>query len=151
MPSTISSASEFRVNSDPERCWEFFTSLQNIGSCIPGCESVTLLDENTALFKVKVSVGYISKTFELKARLKDMVPGSKASFVGEGRDAAVEGTIAIRSEGQSGGTNLGYSLQIRPLSPMGRAAMGMFGGDLVKKQAESFASCVKAKLERADV
>lgn len=112
---------------------------------------MTPLDDGTAVFRVKVSVGYISKTFELKARLKDMVPGSRASFVGEGKDASVEGTIAIRPEGQPGGTTLGYSLQIRPLSAMGRAAMGMFGGDLVKKQAEAFATCVKAKLERADV
>ncbi len=151
MPSTIDSASEFQVNSDTKRCWDFLTSLQNIGSCIPGCESVTLVDEKTAIFRVKVSVGYVSRTFELKTRFMEIVPETHVSFSGEGNDVETVGTVDLRPGNQPGVTSVRYKLQIRPVSTIGRTAVAMFGSDLVRKQAESFAHCVRAKLEAVSV
>ncbi len=150
MPSTIDSSSQFQVNSDIELCWDFLTSLQNIGSCIPGCESVTTLDEKTAIFRVKVSVGYVSRTFELKARFIQIVPRTHISFGGEGKDAEIVGTLDLSPGNQPGITSVQYSLQIRPVSTVGRTAVAMLGSDLVRKQAESFAHCVMAKLETPD-
>jgi carbon monoxide dehydrogenase subunit G len=151
MPSTIDSTSEFQVNSEAKRCWDFLASLQNIGSCIPGCESVTPIDDKTAVFTVKVSVGYVSRTFELKARFVEIIPDSHMSFIGEGRDAEIMGTLDLRPGNQPGITSVRYSLQIRPVSTVGRTAVALLGRDLVRKQAESFANCVKAKLETAGV
>ncbi|HEV2138201.1 MAG TPA: SRPBCC domain-containing protein [Nitrososphaerales archaeon] len=151
MPSTIDSAYEFQVNSDAKRCWDFLASLENIGSCIPGCESVTPIDDKTAVFAVKVSVGYVSKTFEMKARFVEVISESHLSFSGDGRDAEIVGTLDLRPGSQMGVTSVRYSLQIRPVSAVGRTAAAFFGRDLVKKQAESFANCVKAKLETAGV
>jgi len=151
MPSAIDSASEFQVNADPKRCWDFLASLQNIGSCIPGCESITPNDDKTAVFTVKVSVGYVSRTFELKARFVELVPYSHMSFSGEGRDAEIMGTVDLRPGNQPGVTSVKYSLQIRPVSTVGRTAIAFLGRDLVRKQAESFANCAKAKLETAGV
>lgn len=150
MPSTIDSTSEFQVNSDTKRCWDFLTSLQNIGSCIPGCESVTPIDEKSAVFRVKVSVGYVSRTFELKARFLQITPETHVSFRGEGKDAEIMGTVDIRPGNQPGITSVRYGLQVRPVSTVGRTAVAMLGGDLVRKQAESFANCVKTKLEAAE-
>lgn len=147
MPSTIESANEFEVKADLGRCWTFFTNLGNIGGCIPGCESVTPVDDRSAIFTVKFSVGYISKTFQLKARFKDVVPKSLVSFVGEGSDAEAVGTVGLRAGGSPGVTMLSTTLQIRPISALGRTAVALLGRDLVKRQAEAFASCVKSKLE----
>jgi carbon monoxide dehydrogenase subunit G len=151
MPSTIDSVSEFQVHADPKRCWDFLASLPNIGSCIPGCESVTPVDDKTAVFAVKVSVGYVSKTFELKARFVEIIPESHVSFSGEGKDAEIVGTVDMRPSNQPGIISVRYSLQIRPVSTVGRTAVALFGGDLARKQAELFANCVKAKLETAGV
>jgi uncharacterized protein len=147
MPSVIESANEFEVRAELKRCWAFFTNLGNIGACIPGCESVDPIDDKSAIFTVKFSLGYISKTFQLKAKFKDVVPESLVSFVGEGSDAEAVGTVALREGGSHGVTLLSTRLQIRPISALGRTAVAMFGKDLVKKQADSFASCVAAKIE----
>jgi carbon monoxide dehydrogenase subunit G len=151
MPSTVDSASEFQVTADAKRCWDFLTSLQNIGACIPGCESVTPIDERTAIFRVKVSIGYISRTFELKVKFVEAVRDSHLSFSGGGSDAEIVGTVDMRPGNQPGVTSVRYRLQVRPVSTVGRAAVAMFGGDLVRDQAESFAHCVTAKLEAAGV
>jgi uncharacterized protein len=147
MPSTIESANEFEVRAELGRCWAFFTNLGNIGGCIPGCESVTPVDDKSAVFTVKFSVGYISKTFQLKAKFKDVVPESQVSFVGEGNDAEAVGTVGLREGASPGTTALKTTLQIRPISAMGRTAVALLGRDLVKRQAEQFANCVKSKLE----
>lgn len=108
---------------------------------------MTPLGDGTALFRVKVSVGYISKSYELKTKFKEIVPNTRISFVGEGKDAEVMGTVLVKPGSHPGSTALVCTLQIRPLSTVSRAAITMFGGDFVKKQADAFTSCIKAKLE----
>lgn len=149
MPSTIESSAEFEVMADLGSCWSFFRDLKNIGGCIPGCESVTPLDEKSAAMRVKFSIGYVSKTFELRVRFKEMVPESQVTFVGEGSDAEAVGTVSFRVGARPGSSILGYRIQIRPRSTLGRTAVAMMGNDLVKGQADEFASCVRTKIERA--
>lgn len=108
------------------------------------------VDDKSAVLKVKFSVGYVSKTFELRVRFKDMVPDSLVSFVGEGSDAQVVGTVSLKTGSRPGSTVLGYKIQIRPLSAIGRTAVTLLGRELVKSQTESFAGCVRAKLEARD-
>lgn len=134
------------MNTDLEKCFAFFTDLANIGSCIPGCEQITPIDVKTASFKVKVKVGYISKTFELKAKLKDIRPSEHLSFTAEGSDAEITGLVDL-SSGQDGNVGIRYNIEIRATSVTGKTALAMVGKDLVKKQAEEFAYCVKRKLE----
>ncbi len=134
------------VRSDLAKCFSFFTDLSNIGSCIPGCERVTPIDATTANFRVKVKLGYVSKTFELKARLKDVRPGEHLSFTAEGSDAEITGLVDL-SSGQDGTVGVRYNIEIRAISVTGKTAIAMVGKDLVKKQAEDFAVCVKKKLE----
>jgi carbon monoxide dehydrogenase subunit G len=146
LPSIVEASEEIIVHKGKEECYAFCTDLANIGSCIPGCEQVSVLDSQSAVFKVKVKVGYISKTFELKAKLKDVSPPNYLSFSAAGSDAEISGRIdlAPRSDQDTG---IRYSIEIRPVSVTGKTAISMIGKDLVKKQASEFASCVKKKLE----
>jgi carbon monoxide dehydrogenase subunit G len=145
MPS-VSSSEEFEIQTGIDECWNFVSSLPNVGSCVPGCESVSAIDSNSANFKVKLRIGYISKTLELKAKIKESHAPDHFSFVAEGTDAEISGTIDLVSIYQH--TKLTYRVDIVPISVTGKTAMAMMGKDLVKKQSAEFASCVKAKLEK---
>lgn len=152
MPSSVQASEEISVRSKPSKCFEFFTDLSNIGSCIPGCEQVTPIDSTSAIFKVKVKLGYISRTFELKARLLDQRAGEYLSFAAEGSDAEIKGIVHLIYEGGRGNeeyesTIVKYNLEIKPISMTGKTAISMVGKDLVKRQASEFATCVKTKLE----
>jgi carbon monoxide dehydrogenase subunit G len=146
MPSTVQASEEIIVESDLMKCFSFFTNLENIGACIPGCEKVTLIDSNSANFRVKVKVGYISRIFELKARITDVRPNEGLSFLAEGSDAEITGTVDLDDKDR-GATGVKYSIEIRATSVTGKTALSMIGKDLVKKQATDFASCVKTRLE----
>ncbi|HZW55245.1 MAG TPA: SRPBCC domain-containing protein [Nitrososphaerales archaeon] len=147
MPSTVEASEEFTIAAPLERVWSFFTDLSNVGSCIPGCETVNRIDSETASFKVKVKVGYISRSFEIRARFKELIQPTHVSFFGEGSDAEISGNLDLTQNPDS--VAVKYRIEIRPVSVMGKTSIAMIGKDLVKKQASEFASCVKSRLERA--
>jgi carbon monoxide dehydrogenase subunit G len=107
---------------------------------------VAALDESTAIFKVKLKVGYLSKTFELKAKVSKKIEPSHITFAADGTDAEITGDLEI-SETDPQSTGVKYMIEIRPVSITGKTAVTMVGKDLVKQQASEFATCVKAKLE----
>jgi len=96
---------------------------------------------------VKLKVGYLSKSFELKARMIEKIEGTRMKFNGEGQDAEVTGSVDLGSFLDK--TKIRYNVEIRPISVMGKTAVTMLGKDLVKKQASEFAACVKSRLESA--
>ncbi|MGI0079478.1 MAG: CoxG family protein [Nitrososphaerales archaeon] len=145
MDYSVEAAEQFELNADLKECWTFFSDLSNIGSCIPGCESVTKIDDATAQFRVKLKVGYLSKTFEMKAKLKEARAPTHLRFTGDGPDAEISGDLDIAGSGDH--TSVKYKIQIRAISVIGKTAVTMMGRDLVKKQASEFALCVKTRLE----
>lgn len=147
MPSLVQASEEFHVNAHQDVCWKFFSNLENIGLCIPGCEAVSRIDDASAIFKVKLKVGYLSKTFELKAKIKESVAPSHLVFTGEGSDAEINGSLDITA-GEKG-SSIKYGIEIVPVSVTGKTAIALIGKDLVRKQTSEFASCVKSKLESA--
>ena len=110
-------------------------------------ESVSKIDSDSAIFRIKLKVGYLSRTFEIKAKLKDVFSPDRVAFSGEGSDAEIRGNLELKE--QSTSVSVKYRLEIRPVSVTGKTAIAMIGKDLVKKQASEFASCVKAKLENS--
>ena len=147
MPSSVEAAEQFEVKADLATCWTFLSDLSNIGSCIPGCEGVTKLDDMTAEFRVKLKVGYLSKTFEMKGRLKEVRAPSHLNFTADGPDAEISGNLDLDRAGPGSHTNVNYRIQIKAISVLGKTAVTMMGKDLVKKQASEFSLCVKSRLE----
>ena len=145
MPS-VSASEEFEIQNSLDECWRLVSNLLSVGACIPGCESITPIDLTSADFRVKLRVGYISKTLELRARIKESNAPSHFSFVASGSDAEIMGAIDLISNSPKT-TKLSYHIEITPISVTGKTAMAMMGKELVKKQASEFASCVKSKLE----
>ena len=145
MPSLVQASEEFHVNALQDVCWTFFSNLENIGLCIPGCEAVTRIDDTSGIFKVKLKVGYLSKTFELKAKIKESIPPSHLVFTGEGSDAEINGRLDIIPD--EAGASIKYGIEIVPISVTGKTAIALIGKDLVRKQTSEFAGCVKTKLE----
>jgi aerobic carbon-monoxide dehydrogenase small subunit len=143
---SFSSVEQFVIASDIDRCWQFVSDLPSVAACVPGCESATPLDGKDVLLKVKLRIGYISKTLELKARVGESNPPSHFSFSATGPDAEISGIIDLLSVDK--GTRLTYRIEINPVSVTGKTAMTLMGKDLVKRQAEEFAACIKSKLEK---
>ncbi len=119
-----------------------------MGRCIPECEDVRPIDDTSAIFKIKFKVGYLSKTFELKAKLMEKDFPSHIKFTGTGQDAEITGSIDLDSPApEEAKTRISYGIEIVAISVTGKTALAMLGRETVKKQTSEFAVCVKAKLE----
>jgi len=143
---SVRASEEFEIEAPQERCWIFFSDLANVGNCIPGCESVSPIDQVSAIFKIKLKVGYLSKTFELKAKVVELTEPSHIAFTAEGTDAEIDGDLGFHRISPDK-TGVRYTIEIRPISITGKTAVTMIGKDLVKQQASEFATCVKNKLQ----
>jgi carbon monoxide dehydrogenase subunit G len=137
---------QFDLESPIEKSWEFLSSLVNVGHCIPGCEEVRLIDDKTARFKIKFKVGYLSKTFDLKARIIEETQLTFMKFTGSGQDAEISGRLELGSK--EIGTTVKYTIEIMPISATGKTALTLLGKETVRKQTTEFASCVKAALDK---
>lgn len=54
----------FDVQGNIDSVWRLFNDPLSLGKLIPGCEEASIIGPNKAKWKVKVSVGMISKRFE---------------------------------------------------------------------------------------
>ncbi len=152
MPSFFSASEQFELNCDLSSCWEFFSDLSKVAKCIPDCESVTKIDDQSAILKIKLKVGYVSKIFEAKVKLRNSNPPSYIEFFGEGSDGEILGKVSLSSSSSSSSdsaqsTFVKYELSVKANSPLGKAALSMIGKDLIRKQTTEFAKCVKSSLQ----
>jgi carbon monoxide dehydrogenase subunit G len=137
---------QFDLQSPIDASWEFLSNLVNVGHCIPGCEEVRPVDDKTATFRIKFKVGYLSKTFDLKARIIEETELTFMKFTGSGPDAEISGKLELGPKGN--GTAVNYTIEIMPISATGKTALTLLGKETVRKQTSEFASCVKAALEK---
>jgi carbon monoxide dehydrogenase subunit G len=138
----------FEVENSLQDCWKFVSVLSNVGSCIPGCEEVRPVNDSTAFFRIKFKVGYLSKSFELKAKILETRPPSFLKFVGSGQDAEIGGEIELNSQEGASKTEIKYTIEINPISATGKTALTLIGKEIVRKQTNEFATCVRTTLEK---
>lgn len=62
---------EFTVDRPLAVTWEFFNTPEDVAACVPGCESVEQLDEDTFNAEVGVQVAYTSLIFNTVVEITD--------------------------------------------------------------------------------
>jgi carbon monoxide dehydrogenase subunit G len=145
--SKVESSERFTVGQPLERVWPFFKDLVNIGRCIPGCEEVVSTGQDTAKFRVKIKLGYISKTVNMNVTMSVTKPDEELTFKGVSEDARITGKLTFEnSQNNATATTVGYALSIEAASALARTGMAFMGKDFVKSQTQLFADCVRSKV-----
>ena len=75
-----------------------------------------------------------------------MIPQSHIAFSAVVRDTEVVGVVDMQPANELGVVEVRYRIQVRPISTLGRTAVAVFGRDIVRRQADEFAHCVKNKV-----
>jgi len=60
---------EFLVQAGQKDVWNVISNPLRLSKCIPGCEKVTVLDEAQSLWKVKLSVGIVTRAIEARVKV----------------------------------------------------------------------------------
>jgi carbon monoxide dehydrogenase subunit G len=121
----------------PERVWALLLDPQAMGGCVPGMESVQVLndDEYAAVMKVKVS--FVSARFKLRTRIVERDAPRYLRAEGTGEDSAVASSLKQVSEMWLDGSTDGSSTTLRlkvQVDVLGR--IGSFGLAAMKTKAD---------------
>lgn len=144
---------EFQVAEDPSTLWKLFEQPTVVAECMPGMESIQVIDDDNFVVQVTQAVGPISATFESRVVVAERVENSRIAFNATGK--AVRGAIGnFRTESvvmlhpHEGGT------LVRVESEAALAGvLGSVGQKIIARQAEKitaqFAENLQARLSGA--
>ncbi len=142
---------EFTIAESPQALWEFFEQLDQVASCVPGVEEVTVVDADNSRVRVTQSLGPMTATFDVKMRVTARDPGRSMQFTAVGRSVRgaagnVRATHIVRLEDADEGSTRVLLEGDVALGGM----LGSVGQKVVAKQAsvvtQSFAQALQQRL-----
>jgi uncharacterized protein len=139
----------FEIAEPRERLWEFFEQVDEVAKCVPGVESVEVIDADNSKVRVTQSVGPMTATFDLKMRITEREPQERMQFTAIGR--AVKGAAGnLRSNNTVTlqPTDAGTRVDLVADLAMG-GVLGSVGQKVIAKQASAVTRDFMSSLERA--
>ena len=140
----------FVIDAQQDKVWEFLFDIPNLSQCVPGIESLEVMDERTYRGKLVVIVGPIKCAFSGVVTLTEVdAPNGIAGTV-EGDDkssaSSVKATFTGTLKTVEGGTEAAFEVEANL-----RGRLAEFGGPIInataKKLTAEFAKNLRARLE----
>lgn len=135
----------FLINKPIEIVWDFLSDMVKVGSCLPGCEKVQVLNETESDWTVRVKVGPISKTIQAHARATEFQPPRRAAFEAESPELRLEGSMDLQAVSPER-TEVTYRSVVKGKGSLEKLLGQIMAGRL-DSDAEEFAHNVRGRLE----
>ena len=129
----------FNIAAPQAQVWEKVRDPAIMSECIPGCESIEQLDDNSYRSVVAIKVGPIRARFNLVVEIiEEQAPDTvrSRSKGEEGTRASVvtsENLLRLSDDG-SGGTDVSYSADVTMTGRLGKYGLG-----IMRKKADQLA------------
>lgn len=126
---------EFQIGEPVTTVWKFFEQPERVAECMPGVESVTVLDADNVDVRATQSIGPMSATFEASVAVLDRVPGEMIRFQATGKSVRgasghIRSTNEVRLSDADGSTTVTIDGDV-----ILAGALGSVGQKIVAKQA----------------
>jgi len=140
---------EFHIEQPVDAVWRFFEQPESVASCMPGVESVTVLDEDNVDVRATQRIGPMSATFEARVTVFERVENEQISFRAVGRSVRgaagnLRTTNVVRLAGSNGSTTVAVDGDVALAG-----ALGSVGQKVVAKQAGKVTAEFAQNLQRA--
>ncbi len=137
--------SVINVRAPIDKVWDFVSSMERVGSCVPGVQAIQIIDDRTADWTVQLKLGPISQTVKVRTESVEMVPPSHGAFLGRGELMDVHGTIDLRPLGAAE-TEITYVMKVEAKGSLGRIIDNFMKARLAK-ETQQFAENLRGKLQ----
>jgi carbon monoxide dehydrogenase subunit G len=134
----------FDVQAPVERVWAFLSDMRGVGTCVPGVQSVEIIDDKRARWNLQVKIGPLSQAVQVLTETTDQIPLKHGKFRGTADNMEMIGTIDL--EPAENGTRVTYTMAVQAKGPLARI-MDNFLRSRLKAQTEEFAANVRRALE----
>ena len=140
----------FVIYAPQEKVWDFLFDIPKLSQCIPGIESVEVMDDKTYRGKLVVRVGPIKSEFSGKVILTEVDEPNRIAGTVEGDDKSSASSVRATFTGTltpvDGGTEAAFQVEANL-----RGRLAQFGGPVItataKKLTAEFAKNLREKLE----
>lgn len=141
----------FVINAPQEKVWDFLFDIPKLSQCIPGIESVEVVDEKNYRGQLVVRVGPIRSAFNGAVTLTEVNAPDRIAGTVEGDDKSSASSVRASFTGtlkaKDGGTEAAFEVEANL-----RGRLAQFGGPVItataKKLTAEFAKCLKERLEQ---
>jgi uncharacterized protein len=141
----------FVIKAPQDKVWEFLFDIPKLSQCVPGIESVEVVDDKTYRGKLVVKVGPIRSEFGGTVILTEVEAPNRIAGTVEGDDkssaSSVKATFSGTLTSVEGGTEAAFQVDANL-----RGRLAQFGGPVImataKKLTAEFAKNLRAQLEK---
>jgi len=137
------------IDAPRDRVWAFVTDPDQVGSCGPGVETITVVDDTHFKAVAKVGIGFISARFNVDMTFDEMTPPEKAVIKAHGQapGSAVDATAQMHlASAGADATTMTWSADVNLSGTLASVGARLIEGTAQKMIGQTF-TCMKAKLE----
>jgi carbon monoxide dehydrogenase subunit G len=139
------------INAPRQRVWDFIMDVENLASCIPGCEEIEKVDEKTFRSRITNRVAFLSVKFNSTTTITEIAPPESLNAVTRGKDNIVHTSVNMKSglelEAPSEDeTRLSYWSDVNIVGKLATFGESTIRGK-AKKVLNEFEEKIKAKVE----
>src|SRR5688500_18856172 len=105
-------AGTFHIQGTRETLWGFLTDPQSVAGCVPGFESLEVIDPTRFKATVKAGIGPVRGRFAFDVTWQQLTEPSRARMTAQGKAPGSAVSVASTmdlSEAADGGTDLAWS------------------------------------------
>jgi len=140
----------FVIKAPQAKVWDFLFDIPRLSECLPGIESVEVVDDKTYRGKLVVKVGPIRSSFTGTVILTEVEAPNRIAGTLEGDDKSSASSVKASFTGTlkplDGGTEAAFEVEANL-----RGRLAQFGGPVIhataKKLTAEFARSLREKLE----
>lgn len=140
----------FVINAPQDKVWDFLFDIPQLSQCVPGIESVEVVDDKTYRGKLTVRVGPIKSEFTGKVILTEVDAPNRIAGTVEGDDKASASSVKATFTGTLVSVDAGTEAAFQVDANL-RGRLAQFGGPVItataKKLTAEFAKCLRERLE----
>jgi len=147
----VDMSGEYRIAASRERVWEALNDPELLGQCLPGCESVERIGDDSFTGRAVIAIGPVKAKFSGKITLSDLDPPNSYRLTGEGAGGAAGfgkgGASVTLAEDGADGTILTYVAEAQVGGKLAQLGARLIQSS-AKKIADGFFASFAAKVSQ---
>jgi uncharacterized protein len=141
----------FTVRAPVEKVWAFLRDPGQVGGCIPGAESIEVIDDRHYHVVAGARVSFLSVSFAMKVTVTEIEEPVRLVSIGEGMDAKIKervklgAALTLEPRGPAA-TDVAYRIDLTIFGKLAALGFGVIKGK-AGQMAADFAACIRERLE----
>jgi carbon monoxide dehydrogenase subunit G len=141
----------FTVRAPVEEVWAFLRDPEQVGRCIPGTESIEVVDDTHYRVVAGAKVGFFSVSFAMNVTVTEIEEPRRLVSIAEGMDARLKERVKLTSAltlepRDATTTEVGYRIDLTIFGKLAALGFGVIKGK-AKQMAGDFATSIRTRLE----